>query len=164
MAYVETVIFAHELHLWRGEGVRLKNTLDFQLCQSFSLALAPLSPPQNFTVTVDGPNSLRFSWGPPTEDDRVGSITSYWLSCDPQPEGLPRTYQAQDFTRTGGVMAVVSGFTPSTTYNCSVMASNMAGSGPTASATATTPEDCESEYLYINLQRSYCSLLPPKRW
>ncbi len=103
-------------------------------------AVAPLSSPQNFAITVDSPRVLTFTWDPPLEDS---PISSYQLSCDPQPEGFPRTYNMTVFNDGGGVAATESGFTPSTTYNCSVLASNSIGDGPSASAMATTPEDCE---------------------
>ncbi len=110
----------------------------------FLVALAPGSPPLDFTVTANGPRDLTFSWGPPVGGRRVGDITGYLLSCEPQPEGFPKTYDRWQFTDGGGVVATETGFTPSSTYNCSVLASNVAGNGPAVSDTAITPDDCRS--------------------
>ncbi len=72
-----------------------------------------------------------------------GPLSSYQLSRNPQPEGFPKTYNMTVFNDRGGVAATDSGFTSPTTYSCSVLASNNIGDGPSASAVATTPEDCE---------------------
>ncbi len=53
------------------------------------------------------------------------------------------------FNDRGGVVSTESGFTPSTTYSCSVLASNSIGDGPSASAVAITPEDCKYLQLCI---------------
>ena len=114
-----------------------------------SIVLSPDGPPLNFEITVQGPRTLTFSWDPPSENLRNGAITGYLLSCDLQPEGLPITYMQSDFNEMGGVVATLSGFAPSTTYNCTVLASNGVGDGPNAIATATTGEDCKCMNLHI---------------
>lgn len=97
-------------------------------------------------IAVDSARVLVFSWGPPLEDV---ALTDYQLSCDPQPEGFPKTYGVMVFNDRGGVVATESGFTPSTTYNCSVLASNTIGDGPLASAMATTLDDCRCLQLLV---------------
>ena len=127
----------------------------------------PDGPPLNFEITVQGPRTLTFSWDPPSENLRNGVITGYLLSCDPQPEGLPMTYEQSDFNEMGGVVTTVSGLAPSTTYNCTVLASNIAGNAPTARAIATTGEDCmHIIYSFIITHDDRCTLvvlLPPQR-
>lgn len=97
-------------------------------------------------IAVDSARALIFSWDPPLEDV---AITDYQLSCDPRPEGFPKSYGVMVFNDTGGVVAMESGFTPSTTYNCSVLASNIIGDGPSVSAMATTLDDCRCPQLMV---------------
>ncbi len=56
--------------------------------------------------------------------------------------GFPKTYNSNDFNERG-VEAAESGFTPSTTYNCSVFVSSGVGDGPASLATATTLDGSE---------------------
>ena len=121
----------------------------------------PDGPPLNFAITVQGPRTLTFSWDPPSENLRNGAITGYLLSCAPQPEELPMTYEQSDFNEMGGVVTTLSGFAPSTTYNCTVLASNIAGDGPTAIAIATTGEDCKHSFIITHDDR--CCLSPPQQ-
>ena len=93
-----------------------------------------------FEIRVDGPRTLTFSWDHPAGYEVSGVITAYQLSCVPQALGFPKTFDSQDFTERR-VVTTESGFTPSTSYNCSVLALNRVGSGPSASASATTEDD-----------------------
>ena len=123
----------------------------------------PDGPPLNFEISVQGPRTLTFSWEFPED----GVITGYLLSCDPQPEGLPKTCEQSDFG--GGVETTLIGFAPSTTYNCTVLASNIAGGGPNARATATTGDDCKHiiySFIIIYVYYGRCTVvvfLPPQR-
>ncbi len=95
--------------------------------------------PLNFEVEVNGPRTLTFSWDHPPGLE--ANTCTYQLSCDPQPVGFPKTYNSNDFNESG-VEATESGFTPSTSYNCSVLVSSGGGDGPAASlATVTTLDD-----------------------
>ena len=46
------------------------------------------------------------------------------------------------------------GLAPSTTYNCTVLASNIAGNGPNARAIATTGDDCKHSFIITHDDRS----------
>ena len=106
------------------------------VCSTYMcIATAPDGPPLNFVITVQGPRTLTFSWDPPSEDLRNGVITGYLLSCDPQPEGLPMTYEQSEV-----VNITVGGFEVYTTYTCRVSASTSAGEGPSATVVITTLE------------------------
>ncbi len=111
-------------------------------CSVFSVV------PLNFRIQVDGPRTLSFSWEHPVGYERTGDITAYWLSCDPLPDGFPKLYNSQAFTEQG-VMVTESGFTPSTTYNCSVLASSEAGDNLPTSATATTLDYSMSVHVCV---------------
>ena len=84
---------------------------------------------------MQGPRTLTFSWDPPSEDLRNGVITAYLLSCDPQPEGLPKTYNQSE-----GANITIGAFEEYTTYTCRVSASTSAGEGPRAMVVITTLE------------------------
>ena len=67
-------------------------------------------------------------------------INNYTLTCTAKVLGdnpvIMMTYvEAGSYT--------LGGFRPSTQYICSVFASNMVGSGPSASINATTLDECE---------------------
>jgi len=87
---------------------------------------------------------MTFTWAPPNAAQRNGVITGYSLSCTPLTAGGDITMQyTQDGTFTLG------GFTPFTTYNCSIFASNSQGDGPVASMTITTEEDCKLPFVFL---------------
>ena len=98
---------------------------------------APTDPPQNFTVTPEARN-MTFSWSPPSTL-RNGVITGYFLSCVPEVGG--RNSASMQFT-TAGTFTLV-GFTPATSYNCSIFASNIWGNGPAAYSMVSTLDDCK---------------------
>ena len=99
--------------------------------------IQPPGVPEMF-VAVAGERQVTFSWSPPPVALRNGVITSYTLSCSPSPSSLPQS-PSQPGTLT------VSGFSPDTSYSCSVVASNSQGSGPPASISFTTQQDCETD-------------------
>ena len=119
------------------------NFVRMNLPSNTLITASPDGPPLNFEITVQGPRTLTFSWDPPSEDLRNGVITGYLLSCDPQPERLPKMYTESEFKEMGGVEGSISGFSPSTTYNCTVLASNLFGDGPNKTAIAITGDDCK---------------------
>ena len=71
---------------------------------------------------------MTFSWSPPAPTKRNGVITGYSLSCVPV-SGGGNTITMQ-YTAAGTF--TLRGFTPFTSYNCSISASNSQGSGPVA--------------------------------
>ena len=94
----------------------------------FNHSLAPSAPPQDFMIkTVIGePTMLHFSWDPPPDNKQNGNITSYSLSCNPDPfGGVPKV-----FHQSSNIDVTLDGFKPATTYQCRVSAGTSAGYGP----------------------------------
>ncbi len=122
--------------------------------------LAAPEVPVNFEIWVDGPRTLTFSWDHPQGFETNGlDNTTYQLTCVPRPVGFPRVYVSHEFSE-HGVMATESGFSPSTIYNCSVLASNEVGDSPSVSAMATTLDDSMPALFPLRCG-SYCSLSLP---
>ena len=106
-----------------------------------SSTAAPAGAPEMF-VAAAGERQVTFSWSPPPVALRNGVITSYTLSCFPSLSSLP-----QSPSQPGPL--TVAGFSPDTSYSCSVVASNSQGSGPPANTSFRTLEDCESIILLL---------------
>ena len=88
-------------------------------------------------VATPGATSVTFSWAPPSATKRNGVITGYSLSCAPQTgDG---SISMQPDAQAGN--SILAGFTPDTTYNCSIFASNGQGNGPAVSMIIHTLED-----------------------
>lgn len=83
-----------------------------------------------------GPESITVSWDPPPTEAQNGIIISYTLSC--QPESMAGNFPAM-YSTAGNYS--LDGFTPATTYNCSVFASTAGGTGPAALQTVTLLDD-----------------------
>ncbi len=83
-----------------------------------------------------GPESVSASWGPPPLETQNGIITAYNLTC--QPEGLVADLLAV-YPAAGNYS--LSGFSPATTYNCTVFAVTAGGSGPPATQAVTLFDD-----------------------
>ena len=81
---------------------------------------------------------MTFSWSPPGPNLQHGMITGYFLSCVPANGGSSISMQ---YTASGTF--TLRGFTPATSYNCSIFASNSQGSGPATYMIVTTPDDGE---------------------
>lgn len=92
------------------------------------------SPPVNFSAQATGPYTVLFSWDPPKAEDGSGVITQYTIACTPLQANLPKS-----FTAAGSY--TVDGFIPATEYNCSITATNSAGSSTPAMYSVTLPED-----------------------
>ena len=101
----------------------------------------PEGAPEMF-LAVAGQRQANFSWSPPPVALRNGVITSYTLSCSPSPSFLP-----QSPSQSGPL--TVAGFSPDTSYFCSVLASNSVGSGPPVNITFTTLQDCKAYRLEL---------------
>ena len=101
----------------------------------FTVSTAPSGAPEMF-VTEVGQRQVVFSWSPPPVTQHNGLITSYTLSCSPSPSSLP-----QSPSQSGPL--TVAGFSPDTSYSCSVVANNGLGSGPPAHTNFTTLQDCK---------------------
>lgn len=101
---------------------------------------APSGPPLSFQVAV-GVNDVTFSWSPPEITLRNGEIVAYSLSCSPH--GSTIVTIMSTFAESG--THTVSGFSSSTEYNCSLVASNSKGNSPPATKSFTTQS---SEYIH----------------
>ena len=104
----------------------------------------PTGPPERFTITPEERN-MTFSWSPPVPTLRNGVITGYSLSCVPV-SGRRNAISTQ-YTAAGTF--TLGGFTPVTSYNCSITASNILGSGPAAYVVVTTLDDGKSHITYL---------------
>ena len=87
---------------------------------------------------------MTFSWSPLAPTLRNGAITGYSLSCVPDVGG-GNTITVQ-YTAAGTF--TLGGFTPATSYNCFISASNSRGSGPAAYIINTTLEAREWRCLH----------------
>lgn len=102
--------------------------------------VGPSSPPTNFRIAATGPDSISVSWNPPPQQAWNGNITAYSLIC--QPEELVEATFPVSYPAPGSYS--LRGFSPATTYNCSVFASTAGGSGPSALQTVTLLDDGET--------------------
>ena len=82
-----------------------------------------------------GEREVTFSWSLLPVTQHRGYLTNYTLSCSPSPSSLP-----QSPSQSGPL--TVTGFSPDTSYSCSVVANNGLGSGPPSTTTFTTLPDC----------------------
>lgn len=96
---------------------------------------APSGPPLSFQVSVGG-SDITFSWSPPEITLRNGEIIAYSLSCSPHGSAIVTI--TSTFTESG--THVVSGFSSSTDYNCSLVATNSKGNSPPATSSFTTQD------------------------
>ena len=99
---------------------------------------------------------MTFSWSPPAPTLRNGVITGYTLSC--VPEAGRRNTISKQYTTAGTF--TLGGFTPATSYNCSISASNSLGSGPAVYMVVTTLDDGKRrmnyyEYHFISTKYIY---------
>ena len=104
---------------------------------------APTGSPEEFTVAQRRARNVTFSWSPPAPTLRNGVITGYFLSCVPEAGGGNSI--SMQYTATGTF--TLEGFTPATSYNCSISASNSQGPGPVAHVDVTTLDD--GQYMML---------------
>ena len=116
-------------------GTNNRTRINFFLNFSSFYLSVPSGAPEMFEA-VAGQRQVNFSWYPPPVTQHNGLITSYTLFCSPSPSSLP-----QSPSQSGPL--TVAGFSPDTSYSCSVVASNSQGSGPSADTTFTTSQDCK---------------------
>jgi hypothetical protein len=103
----------------------------------------------NFNATTED-TVVTFTWDPPTEDSQNGDIVSYYLSCS-----IGSAVQFE-LNLTSSVEEISLGvYEVSSTYSCSVSASNSAGQGPTASTNVTTSDSSTPAYLPFILLDSF---------
>ena len=100
--------------------------------QRYTLSAPPGSP--EMFAAVAGKREVVFSWSTPVTQHN-GVLTSYILTCSPSPSSLPQILLSGPLT--------VTGFSPHTSYFCSLVAINTQGSGQPALTSFTTLQDCE---------------------
>ena len=100
----------------------------------YCICTEPSGAPEMFP-TVAGEREVTFSWSPLPVTQHRGYLRNYTLSCSPSPSSLP-----QSPSQSGPLTA--TGFSPDTSYSCSVVANNGLGSGPPSTTTFTTLPDC----------------------
>ena len=86
-----------------------------------------------------GEREVTFSWSPSSGSV---SIIGYIVTCAPSPATLPQSFPQSGAHR-------VSGFSPQTSYNCSVAAYTSQTVGPPATVVFTTKEDSKIHTLDI---------------
>lgn len=97
-----------------------------------SATLASVGPPQNFVITVEGTETLTFSWDLPF-DITLDEIDYFIISCEPTFQHAILEIVIDEFSVT------LEEFLPGTTYNCTVAAKTDELGAP-AEQTATTAE------------------------
>ena len=106
--------------------------------------LPPSGTPLNFTVNINGPRMLTFSWRSPSKDRQNGPIIGYNLKCISIhccDHRIEMNLTTDDYVQLNNNRFSVSEFLPNILYNCSVSALTAAGRGPIASQIISTPED-----------------------
>lgn len=91
-----------------------------------------MGPPQNFIITVDGSETLTFSWGLPLEIEE-DEIDYYVIEC------MPHFQHAISEIVLDSQTVTLEEFLPGTTYTCTVAAKGDELGAP-ARQTATTEE------------------------
>ena len=111
------------------------------------LSLAPTAPPTNFVISSVNSTALSLAWNPPPQEHRNGLIIKYTLTCYETVNGSSYLVTSPIFPYTvnnnGSIDLVLNGFRPGTIINCSVTASNDAGTGPAAHDDTITQEQGE---------------------
>ena len=92
---------------------------------------------------------MTMSWDLPVFIPHNGVITGYFLSCVPEAGGgnsISKQYTAAGTFTLGG-------FTPATSYNCSISSNNSQGRGPTMYVVVTTLDDgkCGKEEQNVSM-------------
>ena len=106
-------------------------------CHLHLLLYILLAVPVNFQAAV-GKREVSFSWSPSSGSV---SIIGYIVACTPSPATLPQSFPQFGDHR-------ISGFSPETSYNCSVAAYTTQTVGPPATVVFTTEEDSKSLYRH----------------
>lgn len=99
---------------------------------------APTSAVDNLT-TIPGIRSVQLSWLPPSDTDPAAIVESYNLTCIPQIADFVTIRRS--YSQPG--MHTIVGFSPATEYNCSIVASNNAGYGPSTMVNVITMDECK---------------------
>ena len=99
---------------------------------------APTYAVNNLTA-VPGIRSVQLSWLPPSDTDPTTIVESYNLTCIPQIADF--VTMRMNYLQPG--IHTIVGFSPATEYNCSIVASNSAGYGPSTMVNVITMDECK---------------------
>ena len=91
---------------------------------NYFILTVPTAPPQSFTVTVLGPQSLRLSWTPPPSNQQNGEILGYTVTVANVETGR------EEESNTTSTSYLASSLHPYYTYQCKVAAFTSIGLGP----------------------------------
>ena len=116
-----------------------------ELLQTLSPFVAH-EPPQMFQIISVTTTNIRFSWQEPAVLN--GILTGYNLSCQPV---LPANIATPPILSTGPTVntALFPNLSPGVGYNCSIVASNSAGSSDPVHAVGTTTETGIRLYTWL---------------
>ena len=101
-----------------------------------------MGPPQNFAITVEGTETLTFTWEVPLEIEQE-DIDFFVVNCEPRFQH-DITVMIMD-----GFSVTLEEFLPGTTYTCTVRAGEL---GAPAMQTATTEEGMLSNVAVLLVQ------------
>ena len=155
-----TVISTWAYFILHGIAYQPSKMLHFQICLeifcSFYIQIgytqhlrilcfpAPTGLPQSFTIIQRRARNMTFSWSPPAPTLRNGLISGYFRSCVPETGG--RNTITMQYTAAGTF--TLGGFTPATSYNCFISASNSQGRGPAAYLAIRTLDAREYSFIH----------------
>lgn len=97
-------------------------------------------------MVAEGPDTVGVSWGPPPREVHNGIIIAYTLTCQPA-ELLTEAALSANYSASAGNYSLLSGFSPATTYNCSVFATTAGGNGPSAHQAVTLLDDGKNIFI-----------------
>ena len=106
---------------------------------------APDRAPENFAAIATS-TKVQFSWSLPSNivAEPSNMLLGYTLTCKPiNVTGVTSMLMTYNEARSH----TLGGFRPSTEYNCSLFAYNGVGSGPSASISVTTLDECKPNRL-----------------
>ena len=110
-----------------------------------SFPSVPDGPPLDIQFSVQGPDSVMFSWEPPLAELSNGIIIGFRISCV-----VAGNQMSEPITRIVGQqsarMETVMGLTPATRYNCSLAARTSAGFGVNDTRVVLTSK-CNASYI-----------------
>ena len=110
----------------------------------FLYIIAPVSPPQNFSVTNTTPNSINLQWNPPLDEDVNGIIITYVIRyMIIEQLGVDQvSMDTLNINVTGNItentLVTLANYT---VYEISIGAATAIGEGPTTSLTQRTDQN-----------------------
>ncbi|CAI8024290.1 hypothetical protein GBAR_LOCUS14117 [Geodia barretti] len=128
-------------------GQQTTDTVDFNVTIVATVPSAPI----NVIAVALSPTAIEISWSPP-DSDGGSEITNYFLGIRDLSSQLELGAVAGPDART----FIHTGLSPATTYNLSVTAANVIGSGPTVSLEVTTPPGGPEGCVEVEVDLELC--------